>query len=112
MSSIEELETQVAKLSREVRRLKGNPEARERKVVEELTGTNPDEPGFNRGGFHALCEESRARVHRELRAKAIQELNSGRVITPFDVAQFRDAYVSVHDVDALIANHVAGKQVE
>lgn len=108
MASIDDLERAVAKLRREINRLKGNPAAANQAVVAEIIGTD-ETPG---GGFAKACAELAANSHARDRSRAIDELRSGQVLTPYDEHIFRERYKSIHDIDALIANHRAGIRVE
>ena len=70
-----------------------------RKAVEELTGANPDEPGWNRGGFAAACKEATAGLRDREFARGRYELRRNPSVC-FDTAaeqEFRESYPNTPD---------------
>lgn len=107
MDDVQALRQQVKRLQRRLDAIEG-VNANE-KVVAEIVG-GYDELG-HAGGFARACAEAGAVAHRALRDKAVAELNSGRILTPFDEGSFREVYGQVRDIDVLLAEHRAGNRV-
>lgn len=93
------LQRMINKAVREA--LQGNPEARERAVVQELTGVNPDEPGHSRGGFAQACQQSRVNMIREQLEKATSELANNPSVLASEIGEheFREHYSSIPSED-------------
>jgi hypothetical protein len=69
------------------------------RAVKELVGVNPDEPGWNKGGFAAACKEATAGLRDREFARARYELRRNPSVC-FDTAaeqEFRESYPNTPD---------------